>query len=206
MATFSEIRQQRRKDTSNHSGLILLGNAGVGKSFLANILAGRDSFIHAISSKSVTHEAECIEIEMGSSSLTIFNIPGLMEAEHEHIDSNIAEIDKAFQERPNSMIIFVFGHEHGRIRDEDVTAFHAINAAYSFRSESLAIVVNTLPKNRPSDYEETTVPHLRKLLVNTNINSSNIFFADAINPDSIEEKECLQDQLFQVSFRMCQCH
>lgn len=201
MATFQEKRNQRRKDIINHSGLILLGNSGVGKSFLANIIAGRDSFIHAISSKSVTQETECIEIEMGKSSVTIFNIPGLIEAEEERINSNITEIDKAFYERSNSMIMIVFGHENGRIRDEDVTAFNAMNAAYFFRPESLAIRVNALPRKRPNDYEQKTARHLQELLVNTDIDikSVKIHFIDEIDPNSTDEREVLQDQLSQVN-------
>ena len=200
MATFEEKRNQRRKDTINHPGVMILGNPGVGKSFLANVLAGRDSFIHGISSKAVTQETECVEIYMGNSSLTIFNIPGLIESEQEHIDSNVAEIDKAFYERPSSMIIFIFGHENGRIRDEDVAAMNAINAAYSFESDSLAIIVNNLPQNRPKDYESTTTSHLQKLLRSVNVINDKIYFISNIDTNSMEEHELLQDQLFQVSF------
>ena len=198
MATFQEERDRRRKDTHNHTGLSLVGNSGAGKRCLANILAGYDGFIHGISSKAVTTESECVEKEMGNSSLTIFNIPGLIEAENEHINSNIIEIDKAFYERPKSIVIFVFGHENGRIRDEDVVAFKALNDAYSFQSESLAIIVNNLPQNRSNDYQSTTVPLIEKLLKNININKNNIYFIDAIDPSSIEDEERLYDQLLMV--------
>ena len=199
------MSDRRRKDANNDVGLMILGNAGVGKSFLANILGECDCFAHGISSKSITKKTEYIERQIGNLSLAIFNIPGLIEAEEEYIYLNKVEIDKAFAARPNSMILFVFGHQQGRIRDEDVMAFNAINAAYSFRSESLFIAVNALPKNRPSDYETTTKHLLRKLLVNSNVNRNSIGFIDAIDLNSIREKELLQDQLFQVSFSISKC-
>ena len=180
-------------------GLIILGNSGVGKSFLANILVGYETFNHAFSSNSVTRVTEYIEVKIGDLLLAIFNLPGLIEAEQERIDLNKTEIDKAFQERPNSVIVFVFGHQNGRIREEDVVAFKAINAAYLFRPESLLIVVNTLPKSRPKDYEGSTLVLLQQLLVNTQVNSNNLCFLDAINLNSAQEKQNLKENLLKVS-------
>jgi predicted GTPase len=189
-----------RNTRQDRYGLIILGNSGVGKSFLANILVGHEAFTHAFSSQAVTHETEYVEIQIGSLPLAIFNIPGLIEAEQERIDLNKIEIDKAFAERPNSVILFVFGHQNGRIRDEDAVAFNAINAAYPFRPESLVIVVNGLPKGRPKDYEGTTLVLLQKLLINTDVNNRNLCFLDAIEPTSMQERQNLKENLLKVSF------
>jgi predicted GTPase len=189
-----------RSVQNDKHGLIILGNSGVGKSFLANILAGYEAFDHAFSSESVTRKTEYVEVQIGDLSLVIFNIPGLMESEQERIELNKKEIDKAFKKRPNSVIIFVFGHQNGRIRDEDFTAFKAINAAYPFQPESLVMVINALPKNRPNDYEGTALVLFQKVLVNTNVNSNNLCFLDAIDPDSMEEKQNLKENLLKVSF------
>ena len=182
----------------DQNGLIVLGNSGAGKSFLANMLVGHDTFTHAFSSSSVTQETEYVEVRIGDLLLAIFNIPGLIEAEQERIDLNKIEIDKAFRERPDSVVIFVFGHQNGRIRDEDVVAFSAINAAYPFQPESLMLVVNTLPKQRPKDYEGATLVLLQKLLKNTKVNSSNVCFLDAIDPNSMQEKQNLKENLLKV--------
>jgi len=184
-------------------GLIILGNAGVGKSFLANILVGHEAFVHGFSSKAVTSTTEYVEIQLGGFYLAIFNIPGLIEAEQEHIDLNKIEIDKAFQERPNSIVMFVFGHQNGRIRDEDVVAFNAINAAYPFRPESLVMVVNGLPLSRPNDYEGTTLVLLQKLLVNTHVNSSNVCFLNQINANAPQERQVLKENLLKVNLNRC---
>ena len=193
-------RTNGRNTQQDQYGLIILGNSGVGKSFLANILVGYEAFTHAFSAQAVTHKTEYVEVQLGGFLLAIFNIPGLIEAEQERIDLNKIEIDKAFAERPNSVILFVFGHQNGRIRDEDAVAFNAINAAYPFRSESLVIVVNSLPKDRPKDYEGSTLVLLQKLLINTNVNNRNLCFLDAIEPTSMQERQKLKENLLKVRF------
>jgi GTPase SAR1 family protein len=185
--------------STTQSGLIILGNSGVGKSFLANIIIGNDTFRHQFKATSVTHRTESVEVTIGSHTFTIFNIPGLIEAEQERIDLNKQEIDKAFTKRPNSIIMFVFGPKNGRIRDRDVMTFNAINAAYSFQPESLVLVVNGVPKTRPNDYEETTLTLLQNLLKGVNVNNGNLCFTDFINVDDANEKQTLKSQLLSVS-------
>ncbi|CAF1657935.1 unnamed protein product [Adineta ricciae] len=169
------------KDPDEQFGLIILGNSGAGKSFLANILLGREQFVHKFSSSSITHETEFVEINIGYYKLTIFNIPGLIEASQERIDLNKKEIDRAFALRPNSIIVFIFGQQNGRIKDEDVTAFNAINTAYPFKPESLVLVINGIPKKRPSDYEGEAIVLLQQLL-----------------KDNQNERQHLKEKLLQI--------
>lgn len=65
----------------NKHGLIILGNSGVGKSFLANILLKEEAFRHEFSARSVTHRTEFREITVNGIRFAIFNIPGLIEAD-----------------------------------------------------------------------------------------------------------------------------
>ncbi len=187
---------------SRQYGLIILGNSGVGKSFLANILLGREAFNHEFSSTSVTHATEFQEVIVGYISLAIFNIPGLIEANQERIDLNKREIDKAFAQRPNSIVMYVFGQTNGRIKDEDVVAFNAINEAYPFQPESLVLVVNGLPKRRPANYEGSTLVLLQQLLKGVDWNKPNLCFLDHINDENPEEKQHLKERLLRVSFEV----
>ena len=199
---YLEVRHKTTADTIEQPGIITLGNSGVGKSFLASVLTGHEAFVHRFSANSVTHKTECVQAQIDGTSFTVFNVSRLIESDHKRIDLNKMEIDKAFEERPNSIIIFVFGHKNDRIRDEDVVAFNAINAAYPFQSESLVIVVNALPKNRPNDYEGTIVVLLQELLVNTNVNNGNVCFLDDIDRNSMQERENLKENLLKVSLRI----
>lgn len=195
----TEITDSAAMDTTEQCGLIILGNSGVGKSFLANTLVGHEAFAHKFSSSSVTHATEFQEIEIGDLPLTIFNIPGLIEAEQERIDLNKKEIDKAFAIRPISIVMFVFGHQGGRICNEDIMAFNAINAAYQFQSESLMLVVNSLPENRPSTYEGTTLVYLQNLLKGVNVNTKNFCFLNQIDVNNPNDRQYLKEKLLQVS-------
>ncbi|CAF3589426.1 unnamed protein product, partial [Adineta steineri] len=197
----SELAKEMHRNLANPDeqfGLIILGNSGVGKSFLANILLGREEFVHKFSSSSITHATEFVEINIGYYKLAIFNIPGLIEAAQERIDLNKKEIDRAFALRPNSIVIFVFGHQGGRMRDEDIAAFNAINTAYPFKRESLILVINGIPKKRPNDYEGSTLVLLQQLLHGVTVNNKNICFLDQIDEDKPADKQYLKEKLLQI--------
>jgi hypothetical protein len=166
-------------ESNSKSGLILLGNSGVGKSFIANVVLGQDVFGHECSASSVTHETEFQDYTVGDASYAVFNIPGLIEADQAAVDRNKVEIYKAFQLRPRCVVAFVFsGGSGGRIRDEDIIAFKAINSAYDFQIESLLLIVNDLPPNRSSKYEGETSIKLEHLLA---ISRVRVCFLDRIN-------------------------
>jgi predicted GTPase len=164
--------------TAARCGLILLGNSGVGKSFLANRLLDDDeAFESRFSARSVTRHTEWKDMStvIGKHIYSVANIPGLVEANQKLIDENRREIMKAFQECPLAVVLFVFGHKNGRIPDEDLVAFMRINDAYEFPSQSLLLIVNGIPSNRPDEYEEKTAELLQEL---THVDKSHIYFIE----------------------------
>jgi len=188
-------------------GVILLGNSGVGKSFLANLILNEEVFEHANKASSVTHETRWSETVIGQGSYAVFDIPGLIEAKQSAIESNKKEIDRAFNTRPNSIVAFIFGAaQGGRVRDEDVVAFHAINKAYPLQSKSLLIIVNGVKQKRSSNYDPSVLISLRDYL-SIDVNIKNLCFLEDINSDDEEEKDVLRERLLQfLSERVPKLH
>ncbi|CAF0895508.1 unnamed protein product [Didymodactylos carnosus] len=176
------------------TGCLFLGNSGSGKSFLANIVIGRDVFKAECNCDSVTHETEFQEYKINEdNSCAIFNIPGLIEADQQAVDRNKIEIYKAFEQCPNSVVAFVFNvGGSGRLKDEDLIAFHAINNVYDFKSNSFLVAVNDLPPERPATYEGETIVKLQHLL---NMQDVKVCFLDRINKDELRQRDYLRLKL-----------
>ncbi|CAF4678952.1 unnamed protein product, partial [Rotaria socialis] len=145
-------------------GVIILGNSGVGKSFIGNVILNEEAFKHAYKSHAVTTETEYEECKVGEEIYAIYNIPGLIEADQNRVDINKREIGISFQKHSYAVVLYVFGDQNGRIRNEDVVAFNAINSAYPLSEKSLIIIVNGVDPDRPAEYDDETTSHLQQLL------------------------------------------
>ena len=175
-------------------GLILLGNSGVGKSFLANLFLNENHFQHGFSARSVTHRTESIRCELAGRSYRLYNIPGLIEANQERVALNREQIQQAFNEQKHNpiVIIYVFGHQNGRIRHEDVVSFQLINKAYQFSQDSLLIIVNGLPSDRPENYNDQTQQLLIDLI---KMKPNQICFVDHLDANDLQKRSEVQKSL-----------
>lgn len=167
-------------------GLIILGNARVGKSYLVNVLAGTE-FEHKISATAVTTELQKAEIPLSDGSkLFIFNLPGLVDLQNdETMERNRAATREAFVLCPNSVIGFVFKWKNGSVALEDVTAFNAVNKAYNIQEGSLLFIVNQSESADPKVEAELTLM-LRKL---TNKPNVKVEFVPQIQNDDQAQKD-----------------
>jgi GTP-binding protein EngB required for normal cell division len=182
---------QTSRESTN--GLILLGNTGVGKSFLGNILSGREAFKHECNPSSVTYHAQFQTATIGQVLYTLVDLPGLLEADQSAVERNKQEIYTTFQQCPNSIVVFVLnGGSGGRIRDEDITAFEALHRAFTFQSSSLVLIMNDLPRQRSANYETDTRMKLQGYCKLSNVR---ICFLDHINTGNVHEREQLRKQL-----------
>ena len=174
-------------------GIIILGNSGVGKSFLGNVILGTEAFKHEYQADAVTTKTEYKTSSFCGQTYAIYNIPGLIEAEQERIELNKREINISFQQHPNAVVLYVFGTNNGRIQNEDVVAFNALNAAYPFNEKSLVVVINGVNPNRPNDYETKTTTILSSLL---KMHLPHLSFVNHINQSG--EKELLRQKLIEI--------
>ncbi|CAF1449537.1 unnamed protein product [Adineta ricciae] len=186
--------------TADIYGLVIIGNSGVGKSFLGNIILGKQYFKHDFAARSVTHQTESITCQLGDKYYRIYNIPGLIEGDEERIALNRREVSRAFEEQKEHslVVIYVFGHQNGRIRNEDIVTFRAIYNAYTFNPDSLIIIVNGLPPDRPSTYDTDTQATLIGLL---GIQPGRICFIDRLKlggPQQIDVRTYLIDIILNV--------
>ncbi|CAF1265952.1 unnamed protein product [Didymodactylos carnosus] len=179
--------------TARKPGIIILGNSGAGKSFLGNVILNREAFEHEYQMQATTVKTEYQECILNQKTYAVYNIPGLIELDQERIDINIQEIDKAFQQHPYAVVMYVFGTTNGKIRNEDIVAFHAINSAYPLSEKSLIIIVNSLSPNRKADYESQTTSLLTQ---HFKMNLPYICYVNEISHEN--EKQPLRQQLIQT--------
>jgi GTPase Era involved in 16S rRNA processing len=179
------------------AGVIILGNLGVGKSFLSNVILGQEAFKHAAQARAVTLTTEYKECQINSKQYAVYNVPGLIENDQERIDINKREIDRAFRQHPYAVVLYVCGAANsGRVRLEDAIAFRAINDAYPLGEKSLIIIFNDIPTNLSSGdypkYESETTSHLKQCL---GMDLKHICFIYRINTTSTTEKQAIQTKL-----------
>ena len=111
---------EQTNDQSNKQtfGLIILGNSGVGKSFICNLLIGDQIFESAFKTNAVTTETRSYTLMSSTFELVILDIPGLLESDQQAIERNKIQIGEAFRKCPFSIILFVCAANRGGTRTE----------------------------------------------------------------------------------------
>lgn len=106
------------KKTEPKENILLLGNTGVGKSALLNVLGGNfESDFSLIGGK--TRKVSVSELTVNGNNIRLIDAPGLVEFENDMIKQNIEEVYKAFSYNGKCKLIFVFQSNSGRILPQD---------------------------------------------------------------------------------------
>jgi ElaB/YqjD/DUF883 family membrane-anchored ribosome-binding protein len=176
-------------------GIIILGNSGSGKSFLCNIIIGSTKFQAGFQPDAVTTATEHHRIETSKCDYLVYNIPGLIEADQERIDLNKKEIQKAFNECPTSVVLFVWRQTGGRVQNDDVIAFNALNEAYKFPRDGLLFVINNVPVQRPMGYEGKFIATLNNLLKPMSVSDIDAIFIDTLDMGDQTNKNSARTKL-----------
>lgn len=175
------------QNNTNEFGIIILGNAGSGKSYLCNLLIGKEVFIHDFSPTAVTTLKEDHVIQDRSNRMKIYNVPGLVDSQQKNIERNKGEIMKAFNESPISVVLFVWRQTGGRIVNEDIMGFKALEKAYKFPVGSLMFIVNDVPRRRPQKYNGEFFAELETQLAPMPVEMNDVCFIDSMEPEEIDK-------------------
>lgn len=171
-------------------GVIIVGNSGVGKSFLCNLLIGEDIFESKCGPKGVTQVTQTYKMSCGGMfDFLIYDTPGIILTDQDDMENNKKEIEKAFNNCPESIVIFVFGCIGGRASIDDILAFKSLQAAYKFPANCLMFVVNKLPADRLTEFDGKFMITLSRLVPSAGISSENIFFLAFLNRNNSEERD-----------------
>ncbi len=103
----------------------------------------------------------------------------LIEANQDRIDENKREIERAFKECSNSIVLFLRSQSVAK-QNDDVIAFNALYEAFEFPESSLAFVVNNLPLSRPAVYDSNFISTLSTMLAPQTYSVSHFVFVDNI--------------------------
>jgi signal recognition particle receptor subunit beta len=195
---------ENNKSNMAGCGIIILGNSGAGKSFVANKILDQERFKHGISAKSITHSTDFEAMTLDGKSIVVFNIPGLIEADQKRIILNKKEIETAFEKQPNSIVMFIFGNQNGRPVNQDIVAFNAIHKAYSFKQNSLLLAVNKVPRDgRPSDYKGEILTIFQEQIEGMVIDKENLLILDEITDiENSVETGRFREEIMQVSLQV----
>jgi septin family protein len=138
-------------DDHYYINVYIIGNTGVGKSFLCNCLVARNAFESANQPYSCTRNVESMEVKCTHVTedhkevpfaLRVFNIPGLLEADPARVKDNVRLLQSALDRKQHSVVLYVLTTESGRIRDGDYVAFSALKTAYDLTMHACAFIVN----------------------------------------------------------------
>ena len=169
-------------------GIIILGNAGSGKSFLCNLIIGSERFEADFQPEAVTTKTDCHRLTTPTCDFLVYNIPGLVEVNQAQIDRNKREIQKAFEQCSKAVVLFVWTQIGGRAQDNDVIAFKALNDAYAFPREALVFVVNNVPVNRPAKYDGLFIATLSNALKPIPVSDIDTIFIDTFDMGDQKQK------------------
>jgi GTP-binding protein EngB required for normal cell division len=189
--------------------IITIGNSGVGKSFLTNILIGEEVFHHKYSPGSITRKLEYVITNLNGYYATVYNLPGLIEASKENIELNKKEIEKAFLGKSKQIILYIFGvGDGGRLRHEDYVTYLAMYNAYEFYHYTLIFIINNIKpfysKESQDNYQSMVIINLKSLLKWPTNEPFHIVFAEDFSLESKFESLKIiffREELVQIIFQ-----
>ncbi|KAG0042587.1 hypothetical protein BGZ83_000292 [Gryganskiella cystojenkinii] len=136
------------------SNVLLLGNTGVGKSYLLNSLGGNfQSGFSAVNG--LTGGCGFNDVVIETSTLRLIDTPGLLEASGENMIRNANSITQALRMKGRFKIIFVLADRSGRVDPSDLFLIGKVLSAIEF-SVDVGLIINKVPEDDMELYLDAT--------------------------------------------------
>jgi len=171
--------------TTTEKSIIIIGNTGVGKSFVVNCLLNDAIFESEERSVAVTSKLEFKKIKIEDTTYKIYNIPGLLEDDEKKVEMNKKAIMAALDNKEEVYVFYMLTVEGGRLRSNDLDAYKAFSNAYEVKTTSFAFLVNKY------DNKEQLKPSIIHR-IQTVMSNSSVHFLPKVGESFDETKELIQ--------------
>ncbi|KAF9971440.1 hypothetical protein BGZ73_005630 [Actinomortierella ambigua] len=134
------------------SNVLLVGNAGVGKSYLLNSIGG--NFRSGFSAvDGLTSDSTYCDVNIRGSTVRLIDAPGLLEATDENVARNAKAITNALNMRGGFKLIFVLAECSGRVTPSDLYMIGTVMSGVDF-AINVGVIVNKVPEDDMKRYDE----------------------------------------------------
>jgi len=165
--------------------IIIIGNTGVGKSFVVNCLLDDEVFASEERSIAVTSKLEFRKILIEDVTYKIYNIPGLLEDDEEKVKNNKKAIMASLDNKEEVYVFYMLTVEGGRLRSNDLDAYRAFSKAYEVKTTAFAFLVNKY------ENKETLKPSITHR-IQTVLSNSNVYYLPKVAESFENDKQLIQ--------------
>ncbi len=127
---------------------------------------------------------------------TVFDIPGLIEADRSSIQRNKQEIERAFRQCPNSRILLVFAGGVGP--QQDIDTYNTLLRELNFRMDSVIFVINKIAKRacQSSEYRSSVIRKLKsRLNLSNEVTYDQFVFVPRFRDDDLDTYDCADHRM-----------
>ncbi|KAF9161894.1 hypothetical protein DFQ26_004041 [Actinomortierella ambigua] len=149
------LHLHREAMTQSTTNVLLVGNSGVGKSYLLNSIGGNfDSGFNIMDSMTTT--CSYCDATLGTAAVRLVDTPGLLEATSENVARNAKAITDALNMEGGFKMIIVLPESGGRLMPSDVFMIGKVLEAIDF-SIDVGLIINKVPEDDLEFYGDVFV-------------------------------------------------
>ncbi|KAG0238840.1 hypothetical protein BGW42_000001 [Actinomortierella wolfii] len=139
----------------NH--VLLVGNPGVGKSYLLNSLGGHfASGFSAVDGLTSQCDYKDVMIDSESGYVRLVDVPGLLETKGSRMKENSRAITEALRKEGKFKLIFVLAESSGRVQPSDLYMIGKVMKAIDYTVD-VGLVINKVPDGELEYYQKVDV-------------------------------------------------